>query len=131
MTIQRVSYAIAFICSLLLAATALGQDKKAPEKGEEVLKRILENDRVNVTEATYKPGAASAMRERPERVSRALTAGTMEVTWANGKKETRTWTAGEVRYLPRETFSQKNVGKTDMTIFSVGLKDTAKASAPK
>jgi hypothetical protein len=38
---------------------------------------------------------------------------------AQDKKATK---AGEVKYQPKATFSNKNVGKTDMKFFSVTLK---------
>jgi hypothetical protein len=136
----RASFATAVVCAAFLAVPVFAQDKKpaaapkadakpaakgaekAPEKGQETSKRIFENDKLTVTETTYAPGASSAMRERGDRVSRALTAGTMERTSADGKKQTLDWKAGETKYLPRETFSQKNVGKSDWVVYTVTLK---------
>jgi hypothetical protein len=125
--------ALAFVSAVVLAAPAVAQDKKgmappktemkaAPEKGGESRKLIVDNDKVLVTENTYKPGAISTMRERGVRVSRALKDGTLEKTWADGKKETLNWKAGEVRYQGKETFTLKNVGKSDWTVYTVTLK---------
>ena len=131
--------ALALVSAAFLATPAIAQDKKAAapakapdakaapdkkavEKGGETRKVILENDKVLVTENTYPPGASSAMRERRARVSRSLTDGTMEKTWADGKKEVLKWKAGEVRYSPQETFIQKNVGKSDWVVYTVTLK---------
>ena len=63
---------------------------------------ILENDKVRVT--------------------RALTSGTMERTSPDGKKTTVEWKAGEVKYFPKETFANKNVGKTEVVLFVTALK---------
>jgi hypothetical protein len=131
--------ALVFISAAFLAAPAVAQDKKgmvppkgseakaapdkkAVEKGGEDRKVIVDNDKVLVTQNTYKPGASSAMRERGVRVSRALTEGTLEKTLADGKKETVKWKAGEVKYQPKETFTLKNVGKTDWVVYTVTLK---------
>ena len=128
--------ALALVSAAFLAAPAVAQDKKAPaapaadkkapekapEKGGEERKVILENDKVLVTENRYKPGVASAMRERGVRVSRSLTDGTLERTSKDGKKEVLHLKAGEVRYQPKETFTQKNIGKSDYVVYTVTLK---------
>ena len=95
-------------------------DAKAPA-GKATVKKVLENDRVLVTEITFKPGEGSS-GERSARVTRAMTDGTMERTYADGKKETLHWKAGEVRYFPKETFDNKNIGKKDMVFFVTNLK---------
>jgi hypothetical protein len=126
----------ALAVAALLATPAFAQDKAkpaaAPEKakaaapakaeGQEQVKVLLENDKVRVTETRYKPGAASAMRERNARVTRALVDGTMEKTYADGKKETIAYKAGDVKYFPKETFTNKNVGKKEMALYVVTLK---------
>ena len=117
-----------------LAAPAVAQDKKAAAEkpkaaaapaskaGIGTTKKLVENDKVLVTEVTYKPGEQSEMRERGPRVTRALTSGDMERAYGDGKKETVHWKAGEVKYFPKETFSNKNVGKTDVALFVTTLK---------
>ena len=93
------------------AAPKAADSKAAPAKGQEERKVLVDNDKVLVTEKTYKPGASSAMRERGARVARSLTDATMEKTMADGKKQVIQWKKGEVKYFPKETFVQKNVGK--------------------
>ena len=128
---------VALVSAAALAIPAGAQDKKgaapapapkaadskaAPAKGQEERKVLLENDKVLVTENTYRPGASSPMRERGVRVSRALSDGTMEKSWPDGKKEVIHWKKGEVRYQPKETFQQKNVGKADWGVYTVTIK---------
>lgn len=134
MTSSRFSALIpALVVAALLATPALAQDKAkpaaAPEKAKAaapatagVPKVLLENDKVRATETRYKPGEASDMRERGNRVTRALTDGTLERTYKDGKKETIVWKAGEVKYSPKATFVNKNVGKTEMVLYTVTLK---------
>ena len=130
----RVSLALAGTCLLVAAAgPAVAQDKKpaaapaapaaaADKKDERDRKVLVDNDKVSVSEVGYKPGSSSGMIERRPRVVRALTDGTLEKTMKDGKKETVTWKAGEVRYLPQETYSQKNIGTTTLVLFTVSLK---------
>jgi hypothetical protein len=133
--VMRFSIALA-ATSLVLAVIgnpAMAQDKakpaaaksaaKADAKDQRDRKVLLDNDKVLVTEVRYKPGASSGgMLERGARVTRALTDGTLERTLPDGRKETRTFKAGDVRFNPKETFSQRNAGKSDVVLYVVTLK---------
>ena len=131
--VVRFSIAVASAClfAAVAAGPVLAQDKakpaaaapaKAATKDERDRKVFVDNEKVLVTEVRYKPGASSGMTERGNRVVRALTDGTLEKTFPNGKKETVTWKTGEVKFNPKETYSQKNVGKTELVLFSVTIK---------
>ena len=131
---NRIRWALAAAVAAAFLATPIGaQDKKAPAaapaapakadtKGQEETKVHVENDKVRVTDTIYKPGAASGMRERGARVTRAIAGGTMEKTYADGKKEVIEWKAGDVKFQPKETFVNKNVGKTTVHLYTVTLK---------
>jgi hypothetical protein len=124
----------ALAVAAFLATPAFAQDKKpaaAPEKAKAgapakkdatAPKVLVDNDKVRVSETRYKPGEASDMRERGNRVTRALTDGTLERTYADGKKETINWKAGDVKYSTKATFVNKNVGKAEMVLYTVTLK---------
>ncbi len=128
--VLRYSIALAGACvaAALAANPVIAQDKakpaapKAAAKGERARNVLFENEKVRVSEVTYKPGATSGMEPRGERVVRALTDGTLEKTFKDGRKETVTWKTGQVKYQPKETYSQKNTGKTDLVLYSVMLK---------
>jgi hypothetical protein len=137
--LTRFCIALAGAC-LAVAVTgspALAQDKKAKpadapakaagkadakEKDQRDRKVLVDNDKVLASEVRYKPGSTSGMIERGNRVVRALTDGTLEKTYADGRKENVTWKAGQVRYLPKETYVQKNTGKTDVVLYSITIK---------
>jgi hypothetical protein len=122
----------ALLATIWIAMPAAAQDKKAaadkPKAAAEkkastgTTKTLVDNDKVTVTEVRYKPGEASDMRERGPRVTRALTDGTMERSYADGKKETVQWKAGDVKYFPKEKFANKNVGKGEVVLFVTTLK---------
>ena len=125
---------IAFAATCLAAAVAtvptLAQYDAKPAaapakeaaKDQRDRKVLVDNDKVLVTEGTYKPGSSSGQLPRGERVVRALTDGQLEKTWPDGRKETVNWKAGQVRYSPKETYSQKNTGTTDVTLYTVTIK---------
>jgi hypothetical protein len=105
----------------LLAYPASAQDKaKEPPPG--TTKTIVDNDKIKATEVTFKPGQGSAVRERLPRVVRALSNGTMERIYSDGKKDKVEWKTGQVRYFPKESFGNWNVGKTDVVLFVVETK---------
>jgi hypothetical protein len=123
--------ALATACTFAAMGTGplLAQEKakpaaapKAAVKDDRQAKVHVENEKVRVTDTTYKPGASSGMQERGPRVVRALSDGTLEKTFPDGKKETIEWKTGQVKYLPKETYSQKNVGKTDVVLYVINLK---------
>jgi len=123
----------ALFTAFVFATPAIAQDKAKPaaekpkaaaEKatGKGTTKTLIDNDKVLVNETRYKPGEMSDMRERGARVTRALSDGTMERAYPDGKKETVHWKTGDVKYFPKETFTNKNVGKTEVVLFVTTLK---------
>jgi hypothetical protein len=121
----RFTLGVAGAClfAAIAGSPVMAQDKAGtPAKDERGRKLFVENDKVRVTENSYAPGATSGMLERSTRVVRALTDGTVEKTMPDGKKETITWKAGDVKFLPKETYSQKNIGKTELVLFTVTVK---------
>ena len=122
------SVAVAF--GLALAAPVHAQDKtKAAqpamaEKGKAVVKVLHEDDNVRVTESTFKPGDVGPNVVRGLRVTRPLTNGTLERTYADGKKETLERKAGQVIVAgpDKQAFFTKNIGKSNYASYTVTLK---------
>ena len=112
------------VCALLLAAgPVVAQDKKGkmPERTQKVL---IDNDTFRVTETTYPPGAGTASTQPGHRVTRALKGGTLERTYADGKKESVTYKQGEVKEVPAATapYAVRNTGKSEVVLYSVAVK---------
>ena len=121
----------AFALAMAIAIPAVAQDKaKAPAKAEKstsTMKLHLDNAKVRVFERTYKPGDTNT--EVPSsnyRVNRTIKGGTLERTYADGKKEKTELKAGTVRYLEPSkggaTYTVKNIGKTEVVSFVVVIK---------
>ena len=129
--------AVALASAAFVALPSIAQDKKAAAPAAEkkaekkadakamaegTTKVLLDNDKFRAVEITFKPGQGLKLQERPARVTRALTDGTMERSYADGKKEKVEWKAGDVRYFPKEVFGNVNIGKKDMVFYVVGAK---------
>jgi len=127
----------AFMLAGVAASPAFAQDKSkdakaAPaakaEKGKSTMKVLLDNDKVRVFERTYKPGDVN--EEVPSstfRVIRTLKGGTIERTYADGKKEKMEFKTGTVRFLEPAKgaggkYTVKNVGNTEIVSFVIVLK---------
>ena len=107
-----------------VAQPATAQDKKADKKGPIRAQKVLaDNDRVRVTQGVFKPGEMNPMEKRGYRVTRVLKGSTtMERTHADGKVEKVEFKEGGVIVNPGDNASLKNVGKSEVTIYTVTLK---------
>jgi hypothetical protein len=112
----------AFLIAGLSVNSAIAQDK-APAPASK-MKVLLENDKVKVYEVTYAPGAENkGIAASTMRIVRGLKSGTLERSFADGKKETAEWKSGDVKQLnPGPAYNTKNVGKTEVQLYVVQLK---------
>jgi hypothetical protein len=117
----------AFAIALASAAPALAQDSKpaasAPKTGTVTIKEIDKNDKFRVYEAISHPGDMSPSALRSARVVHAIKGGTLERTFADGKKETVQWKTGDTKIISEtQPYSVKNVGKTTVHLLVVESK---------
>jgi mannose-6-phosphate isomerase-like protein (cupin superfamily) len=98
----------------------MAQEKKAAQRTQKV---FIDNDKVRVTDTTFKPGEVSPSIERPYRITRVLKGGTTARTYADGTTRTVEFKTGDVFAAgPDKPYSSKNTGKSDIVLYSVNLK---------
>jgi hypothetical protein len=102
-----------------VAIESAAADKKPAASPEPTTKTILDNERVKVTQTVFKPGDVSPSRERLPRVSHRIKGGTLERTYPDGKKMKNELKTGETAWLTKDTYSVKNVGKSDVILLTV------------
>jgi hypothetical protein len=105
------------------AGAVQAQDKgkdKAKERAP-VTKVLLENDKVRVAEATFKPGDVSRS-DRRARANYIVKGGMLERTTKDGKKIAYERKAGTAVWLEADSDVVKNVGKTTFVVISIQLK---------
>ena len=116
---------LAFALSGSMVNCALAQDKKA-EKGaaKATMKVVGENAKARAFEVSYAPGAENAsVPTSSVRVVRALKGGTLQRTYADGKKENVVYKTGEVRINEvSPAFTTKNIGKSEVRLYIVHIK---------
>ena len=122
----------AFMLAGVIASPAMAQDKAKAAKaskavsGKPTLRVLFENERVNVVEATFKPGEEGVNVARPFRVVRALKGGTIQYTHSDGKTEKSELKTGDVVTREADQVAPKNVGKSTVVLYVVFLKGPKK-----
>ena len=113
----------AFFLAGAIAPPAIAQEKKAEKASVRAQKILVNNDRVRVSESVFKPDETNPMARRGYRVTRVLKGNTTVVrTHADGKTEKIEWKEGGVYVSPADNASTKNVGKSEVVIYTVVLK---------
>ncbi len=92
--------------------------KVAPD----VSKLIMENDRVRVFDARFKPGVKAAMHSHPDHVLYIFNDGKMKITPSNGKPQTMDLKTGQVIWMDATSHEAENMGTTDVHMLVVELK---------
>jgi hypothetical protein len=115
--------------ALALAGTtvdcAFAQNKKMEKNATKSTMRVIEeNAKVRVYEVTFAPGAENtAIPTQSLRVVRALSGGTLQRTYADGKKENVVYKTGQVRINEvSPAFTTKNIGKSEVKLYVVQVK---------
>lgn len=118
-----------FFVAGILGQPAIAQDETKNAtgmqavKGKAVVKVFVDNDETQVYEVTFKPGDEGEKVERPYRVIKALSGGTLERIYADGKTEKAEWKTGEVRAVSANAaYTPRNAGKTTVILFVVTFK---------
>jgi negative regulator of sigma E activity len=116
---------LAFALSGSMVNSAMAQDKQM-EKGaaKAAMKVIAENDKARAYEVTFAPGAENtAVPSSSVRIVRALAGGTLQRTYADGKKENVVYKTGEVKINEASpAFTTKNIGKSEIKLYVVQVK---------
>ncbi len=97
-------------------------DKMDPMKAAaNVSKQILENDRVRVLGATFKPGDVAKTHHHPDHVMYVLNGGKLKLS-SEGNTTEMELTAGQAVFLKAQDHEVENIGKTTVEIIVVELK---------
>jgi hypothetical protein len=104
----------------LAAVPAYAQDKAKAEAKEipAETKVLLENDKVIVSQSTFKPGAVSRA-DRKARLNYIVASGKLQRTNKEGKTTTYERKAGTAVWLEADSDVVKNIGKTTFVVVGV------------
>ncbi len=114
---------IAIVGSMVIAVWAQDPTKVGPE----IYKMILENDRVRVNEIHFKVGEHIDFHQHPDHVIYWTQAGTLRVFNKGADSVDVTGTVGQAMFLPACTHAATNIGKTEIRLVQVELKEPVPA----
>ncbi len=83
----------------------------------------LGNDRVRAFIVLFKPGQSIAVHKHPDHVVHAITSGRLMIHEVGKDPVEMDVAAGTTLFLPAQSHSAKNTGKTTLRLFVVELKD--------
>ena len=112
MRIRVAAVALTLLAALPVAAVA--QDPATV--GPTIYKQTFDNERVRVFEVTFKKGAEIAMHSHPDHAVYVVAGGKLEITLADGTKNVIDAKPGETFFLPAQSHSAKNIGKSTIKV---------------
>jgi quercetin dioxygenase-like cupin family protein len=119
-TIVMMLSVVAFT-ALAPALTAAPQDKTEPWPG--VTKTVLvDNDRVNIAEVTFAPGAVATWHSHPQYTAYATTAVKLQVEIKGQPTTVADLKKGQALWSPAVTHQTTNVGKKALTLIVTEMK---------
>ena len=115
---------MAMLAAVFVAAPVAAQEKKTEKKPPiRATKVLLDNEKVRVTESVFKPGEENPMEPRGYRINRVLKGNTtVERRHKDGKVEKIEWKEGGVYQAGPDNASARNVGKGEVTLYTVTVK---------
>ena len=119
---MRFKRPIVFALVAVAALTALSMAQDPHKVGPTIYKQKLENAKTRVYEITFKPGAEIAMHGHPDHVVYVVSPGTLSITEKGKDPIKMDGKAGDTFFLPAQSHSAKNIGKTTFKAVVVELK---------
>ncbi len=104
---------LALLCS---PAFAEGKVYPGPQEGApNIYHQVFDNERVRVSEITFKPGDKGAMHTHPyEHAVYVIEGGTLTISYPDGTSKVVTAKAGDVLWMGKETHEAVNTGTTTL-----------------
>lgn len=111
---------------LMAAVPAFAQD--AVTAGPNVYKKLMENDRIRVLEATFKPGDKVGPHSVSEHLFYMLSGGNLTIKPEGRTAYEMTFKVGESLYLPAQTRAAENDGDQTVRALIVEIKGASARS---
>jgi quercetin dioxygenase-like cupin family protein len=109
-------FAVLLICA---SVSVFAQDKAKPASGYTRV-TLAEGSGFEVYTTSFPPGAISPMSKRPVRVIYVLSGGTLERTYADGRKVDITYKTGETKIIDDSVaYELKNVSSSTVKLYCI------------
>jgi quercetin dioxygenase-like cupin family protein len=121
--ISAVSFTLAMSSTAFAQGMAMEKSGAMQAAGQITRKTLAENAKVAVIDSVSKPGETSPMQSRPMHVIHIMSGGTLERTYADGKKEVIAEKAGDTKIIDiSQPYAVKNIGKTTIHTIIINVK---------
>lgn len=108
---------------LTLAGTAAPPAQDPLNVDPSIYNLKLSNERVRAFVVQFKPGQSIAVHKHPDHVVHAITAGRIMIHEVGKDPVEMDVAAGTTLFLPAQSHSAKNTGKTTLRLFVVELRE--------
>jgi quercetin dioxygenase-like cupin family protein len=112
--------------ALAICVTAAPTEQDPLNVDSSIYNLKLSNDRVRAFIVQFKPGQSIAVHKHPDHVVHAITAGRIMIHEVGKEPMEMDVAAGTTLFLPAQSHSAKNTGKTTLRLFVVELKEPMK-----
>lgn len=117
-----------FVLLSCLFAPGLASAQDALQVGEGVYKKVLENERIRVLEASFKPGAKVGVHSHPDHLLYMLTDGSLTLKPSGRTPYEITFTRGEALWLPAQSRGAENDGEKTVRALIVEFKTATRTA---
>ena len=115
---------------IVAVVLAMGQAASAQtrEPGSDVVKQVLDNDKVRVYQANFKPGAKLPARSFPNHLIYMVTDGTLAFVPTGRTGYEMSFKAGEAQWFPAQVRGIENDSDQEVKLLIVELKEATMAA---
>jgi beta-alanine degradation protein BauB len=99
--------------------------------GQGIYRQVLDNPRVRVLQATFKPGAKVGAHSHPDHILYMLTEGTLIIRPPGKTAYDMNFTPGQALFLPAQTRAAENGGEKTVQTLVVELKSASAGAVAK
>ncbi len=117
---KSLTIAALFGITQLVATSAFAADPLAV--APEMYKLLFENEKVRVMQVTFDPGQSIPKHSHPDHFVFVNQPGKLQLTTEGGKPADVDLETGKVMWIPSETHSAKNIGKSKVQLLVTELK---------
>ena len=113
---------VGLLVSSVLLVTGVARAQDPVKVGPNIYTVKFENDRVRVSEIRFKPVDSIPMHEHPDHFLYVLTAGTLQLSYPDGRTLEFVGVPGQVAWIPAESHAAINTGSSEFAAVVVELK---------
>ncbi len=101
--------------------SAQEEEQDALQAASNVYELVMENDRVRLLRAVFKPGAKAAMHHHPDHAVYVVKGGKIQLVSPSGEIQTLDLEPGKALFLEAQSHEATNLGNGDIELLVVEL----------